>query len=411
MSSSRCSALVVGQDAFGCASGRPWASPRSSCSGRPERHVPATVAPFGARDRGAPASCGSSSPARRATWARASSRRSLADPRVTEIVGIARRLPRLEPAAHALGAGRRGHGAADGLFRGRGRRRSTSRGSSSPRATRRRSTRVNVDGLAARVRGGRRGRRAGARPRLLGRRLLARPVRPRGRRVVADRRHRRPPSTRATRRRRSGRSTRSRRRIPELRVVRLRPALIFKREAASGIRRLFAGPLLPSPLVRPALLPVLPLPAGLRVQARARRRRRRRPTGSRRSTSARAAPTTSRPSRCSTPRRSAGRSARARVPRAGAGRPRGRRPDLARAPAADAAGLARHGHGRAGHGHEPHPRRARLGAARTRADAALLELLEGMRDSAGAPTPPLDPRGGRAAAACASCSRASAPHA
>jgi UDP-glucose 4-epimerase len=54
---------------------------------------------------------------------------------------------------------------------------------------------------------------------------------------------------------------------PELRAVRLRPALIFKREAASGIRRLFAGPLLPSPLVRPSLLPVLPLPAGLRVQA------------------------------------------------------------------------------------------------------------------------------------------------
>jgi UDP-glucose 4-epimerase len=53
---------------------------------------------------------------------------------------------------------------------------------------------------------------------------------------------------------------------PELRVVRLRPALIFKREAASGIRRLFAGPLLPSPLVRPSLIPLLPLPAGLRVQ-------------------------------------------------------------------------------------------------------------------------------------------------
>jgi nucleoside-diphosphate-sugar epimerase len=54
---------------------------------------------------------------------------------------------------------------------------------------------------------------------------------------------------------------------PELRVVRLRPALCFKREAASGIRRLFAGPLLPSPLVRPSLIPVLPLPDGLRVQA------------------------------------------------------------------------------------------------------------------------------------------------
>jgi UDP-glucose 4-epimerase len=53
---------------------------------------------------------------------------------------------------------------------------------------------------------------------------------------------------------------------PELRVVRLRPALIFKREAASGVRRLFAGPLLPSPLLRPGL-PIVPLPAGMRVQA------------------------------------------------------------------------------------------------------------------------------------------------
>ena len=54
---------------------------------------------------------------------------------------------------------------------------------------------------------------------------------------------------------------------PELRVVRLRPALIFKREAASEIRRLFAGPLLPSPLVRPELIPVVPDLDGLRFQA------------------------------------------------------------------------------------------------------------------------------------------------
>jgi UDP-glucose 4-epimerase len=45
---------------------------------------------------------------------------------------------------------------------------------------------------------------------------------------------------------------------PELRVVRLRPGLIFKREAASGIRRLFAGPFLPSPLVRRGLIPIVP---------------------------------------------------------------------------------------------------------------------------------------------------------
>jgi nucleoside-diphosphate-sugar epimerase len=53
----------------------------------------------------------------------------------------------------------------------------------------------------------------------------------------------------------------------ELEVVRLRPALIFKGEAASEIRRYFVGPLLPSPLVHPRLIPILPLPAGLVVQA------------------------------------------------------------------------------------------------------------------------------------------------
>jgi UDP-glucose 4-epimerase len=54
---------------------------------------------------------------------------------------------------------------------------------------------------------------------------------------------------------------------PGMRVVRLRPALIFKRDAGAEIRRLFAGPLLPTPLLRPGLLPVLPLPGGLVVQA------------------------------------------------------------------------------------------------------------------------------------------------
>jgi UDP-glucose 4-epimerase len=54
---------------------------------------------------------------------------------------------------------------------------------------------------------------------------------------------------------------------PSVRVVRLRPGLIFKREAASGIRRLFAGPFLPSPLLRPELLPFFPEVPGLRFQA------------------------------------------------------------------------------------------------------------------------------------------------
>ena len=56
-------------------------------------------------------------------------------------------------------------------------------------------------------------------------------------------------------------------RHPQLRVARLRPALIFKREAAQEIRRLFAGPLLPSPLLRPALIAFLPVVERLVIQA------------------------------------------------------------------------------------------------------------------------------------------------
>jgi UDP-glucose 4-epimerase len=54
---------------------------------------------------------------------------------------------------------------------------------------------------------------------------------------------------------------------PEVRSVRLRPGLIFQRPAATGIRRLFAGPFLPSPLVRPELIPIVPRHPRLRVQA------------------------------------------------------------------------------------------------------------------------------------------------
>jgi UDP-glucose 4-epimerase len=54
---------------------------------------------------------------------------------------------------------------------------------------------------------------------------------------------------------------------PDTRVVRMRPGLIFKREAASGIRRLFAGPFLPGALVRRALIPVIPSTPRLRFQA------------------------------------------------------------------------------------------------------------------------------------------------
>lgn len=54
---------------------------------------------------------------------------------------------------------------------------------------------------------------------------------------------------------------------PHLRVVRLRPGLIFQRDAASEIRRYFAGPFLPSPLVRRGLIPVVPRTPRLRFQA------------------------------------------------------------------------------------------------------------------------------------------------
>jgi UDP-glucose 4-epimerase len=55
--------------------------------------------------------------------------------------------------------------------------------------------------------------------------------------------------------------------VPAVRVARLRPALIFKGEAAEEIRRLFAGPFLPSPLLNRRLIPFVPKVGGLRFQA------------------------------------------------------------------------------------------------------------------------------------------------
>src|SRR3954453_23416585 len=55
--------------------------------------------------------------------------------------------------------------------------------------------------------------------------------------------------------------------FPDVRSVRLRPGLIFKREAASEVRRYFAGPFVPSPLVRRGLIPVVPDVERLRFQA------------------------------------------------------------------------------------------------------------------------------------------------
>ena len=54
---------------------------------------------------------------------------------------------------------------------------------------------------------------------------------------------------------------------PEMRIVRMRPGLIFKAQAATEIRRLFAGPFLPRALLRPGLIPLVPDVPRLRFQA------------------------------------------------------------------------------------------------------------------------------------------------
>src|SRR5205085_10152318 len=52
---------------------------------------------------------------------------------------------------------------------------------------------------------------------------------------------------------------------PGVRVVRFRPAFLFKKAAASQQRRIFAGPLVPNAAARS--IPVLPYPLGLQFQA------------------------------------------------------------------------------------------------------------------------------------------------
>jgi nucleoside-diphosphate-sugar epimerase len=54
---------------------------------------------------------------------------------------------------------------------------------------------------------------------------------------------------------------------PAIRVFRMRPGLIFKSEAASEQRRLFGGPLVPTSLLDPKYIPVVPDTPRLRFQA------------------------------------------------------------------------------------------------------------------------------------------------
>ncbi|GAA5055411.1 nucleoside-diphosphate-sugar epimerase [Thermocatellispora tengchongensis] len=53
---------------------------------------------------------------------------------------------------------------------------------------------------------------------------------------------------------------------PDVRVVRMRPGFVFKREASVEQRRLFGGPLVPERLIRPGRVPVVPNTPGLRFQ-------------------------------------------------------------------------------------------------------------------------------------------------
>jgi UDP-glucose 4-epimerase len=55
--------------------------------------------------------------------------------------------------------------------------------------------------------------------------------------------------------------------VSGLRIVRMRPGLIFQRSAAAEIRRLFAGPWLPTSLLRAGLVPISPKISGLSFQA------------------------------------------------------------------------------------------------------------------------------------------------
>ena len=224
----------------------------------------------------------------------------------------------------------------------------------------------------------------------VGRRVLARTQGPRGRRDVADGRGRPRRSIRATRPKSSGCSMPFERDHPSVRVVRLRPGLVFQRGAASEIRRLFAGPFLPNAGSWPRkLIPIVPRHPAPALPGRPRRRRRRRLSPRR----GRRRPRRVQRRRRSDPRRRGARppAGRASGPRAGARAARRRRRRLPPAAPADTAGLGGHGACRPAHGHHAGARAPRVAAA-ARAGETLLELLDGIRTSAGSPTPTLAAR-------------------
>lgn len=55
--------------------------------------------------------------------------------------------------------------------------------------------------------------------------------------------------------------------FPTMRTVRLRPGIVMQRGAAEEIRRFFLGPFVPNRLIRPGLIPLLPAVQGVAFQA------------------------------------------------------------------------------------------------------------------------------------------------
>ena len=133
-------------------------------------------------------------------------------------------------------------------------------------------------GLHARLRRRRRGGRAGARLRLVDRRLLPRPAVTwtEGRVDESWPNEGVPTSWYAQHKAEvERRLDRFEQEHPDRRVVRLRPALIMKADAAESVRRLFFGPFLPSPLVQAGPAPARAAHPGRGRAGRALARRRR----------------------------------------------------------------------------------------------------------------------------------------
>jgi UDP-glucose 4-epimerase len=196
---------------------------------------------------------------------------------------------------------------------------------------------------------------------------------------------------------------------PTTRVVRLRPGLVFKREAAAEIRRLFLGPLLPSPLLRPERIPFVPDVAGLRFQAvhshDVGEAYRLAVTGDVSGPFNIAGEPTLDPQRLAKPAEARKDPRREGDPVQPEGRTSSAGHELASTPPTDPAGVARHGAGRPDHGYHACKDGARLGTTGPSRSGALRaarrpEQTRRRRHSSARPRDEWTAPGDRAAHAC-----------